>query len=157
MPTIAAFPAASRCPPGSRCARSWPCCFPHLLLPQQLPPPAPRGEGRPGPSQRCPRSVGTHISSGAGAPSRRVPAAQGAPQAASPQQQHQGQEQQRRTHRDPSSATAVLGVFLGDGRQGVSLPTAKPACHLWKREQCLWPKGKVTRSEGRAWFDSCWP
>lgn len=71
------------------------------------------------------------------------------PKAVSPQQQHQGQEQQRRTHRDPSSATAVLGIFLRDGDKNQPA-CCQARCHLREREQCLRPKHPIAVIPARA-------
>ena len=56
-----------------------------------------------------------------------VSAACGAVPTASPQQQCQGQEEQRQRDGDLGSTTAVLGVFLGDRREGGSLLTPRVA------------------------------
>lgn len=112
-----------------------PCCFCHLFLHRAGPPGAQDSWG----SRR-------------GCPSRgSLALLRPPPWAVSPQEQHQGQQQQWGTHGDAGGATAVLGVLLQEKRQG-------SACHLWVMpfEQCMWLKDH-TRSQGKLRFDSCRP
>lgn len=111
-------------------------------------PPAAPASGSPIlPGLCCVRCVAGSVTAGA------VPGAGGAASVRwRPQQHHHSLEHfpgrwERRHHRG----------YRQDGcqqREGRSAPC------LWKGEQCLWPKGRMTGGKGRDWFDArgqWWP
>lgn len=51
--------------------------------------------------------------------------------------------------REKVSACLLPGWLLAEGRE--------PAPHLWKGEQSLWPKGRITSGEGGDCFDARGP